>query len=83
METLRKNAYFQGYMDTFFLYPVGEEGDPWEDTRIAYEEVGLAFWEALHTGIFELEQQTRGTKDERAARNLGKSVREAYQQLTV
>lgn len=82
-ESLRKNAYFQGYMDTFFLYPEEEEDDPWEDTRAAYKEVGFALWEALHAGVFELEQQAQGTKDEQAARDLGKSIREAYQKLTV
>lgn len=82
MKKLRENAYLQGYMSTFFPYPEGEEDNPWEDTRIAYREVGFALWEALYIGSSELEQQTRGTKNQQAAQDLGKSVREAYRQRT-
>ena len=82
MRKLQEDAYFQGYMTTFSPYPAGDEDDPWEDIRIAYEEVGSALWEALHTGVSELEEQTRGTKNEQAAQDLGKSVREAYRKRT-
>lgn len=83
MKKFWEDAYFQGYMSTFFPYPAEEEDDPWEDTRIAYKEVGFALWEALYTGVSELEQQTRGTENEQAARDFGKSVKEAYRQRTV
>ena len=83
MKKLQEDAYFQGYMATFSPYPAGDEDDPWEDIRIAYEEVGSALWEALHIGVSELEEQTQGTKNEQAAQDLGKSVREAYRKRTV
>ncbi len=55
---LRNNPYLQGYMDAFALHPVGERDDPWEDVRIAYEEVGCALWDALLDLTPVLEQQT-------------------------
>ena len=75
MKTLRKNAYLRGYVHAFSLYPTGGGDDPWKDTRIAYEEVDYALWQALHDGVPDLEKYTRGTENERPAQEFGKSIR--------
>ena len=75
MKTLRRNAYLRGYVPAFSLYPTGGGDDPWKDTRIAYEEVEYALWQALHDGVPELEKYTRGTENERPAQEFGKSIR--------
>ena len=75
MKTLRRNACLQGYVPAFSLYPTGGGDDPWEDTRIAYEEVDYALWQARHDGVPELEKYTRGTENERPAQEFGKSIR--------
>lgn len=82
MKTLRRNAYLQGYARAFSLYPTGWGDDPWEDTRIAYSEVGYALWQALHDGVVDLEQFTKGTKDERTAQELGRLIRKTYRRLS-
>lgn len=63
-------------MRAFSLYPTGKNDDPWEDARIAYEEVGSALWGAFLDEVDDLERQAQGVADERKAREIGKSVRE-------
>ena len=80
MKAFRGSAYLQGCMRAFCLYPTGENDDPWEDTRNAYEEVGSALWCAFLDEVLDLERYVaQGVADERTAREIGKSVREICQ----
>ena len=82
MKTLRRNAYLQGYMHAFSLYPTGENDDPWEDTRNAYGEIGSALWCAFLDEVLDLERHiAQGVADEQTAREIRKSVKEVCRQL--
>ena len=83
MKKLLRNVYLRGYMDAFSLYPTGENDDPWEDIRLAYEEVGFDLWCSFLEEIPELEKHTRGTENERKAQELAKSVRKTCERLGV
>ena len=85
MKNLRRNAYLQGYMRAFSLYPTGKNDDPWQDVRTAYEEVGLALWGAFRDEVLDLDRRVAQgvVADERAAREIGKSVKEACQRLGI
>ena len=73
----------QGYMRAFSPYPTGTKDDPWEDTRIACEEVGSALWLAFLDEVHDLERHvaTQGVADEQTAREIGKSVKEACRRI--
>ena len=81
MNHLQNNSYLRGYMNAFSLYPVGEKDDPWDDVRLAFQEVGDALWGAMLDYTPILEQRTRGTAKEQAARKLGATVRKEYERL--
>ena len=76
-ERARSNPYMQGYMSAFALFPDSDEADPWEDIRLAYREVGDSLRQALRDDLPRLEQETRGTQNERAARELARNIRQS------
>ena len=76
-ERASNNPYLQGYMSAFSLFPDSDDADPWEDIRLAYQEVGDSLWQALRDDLPRLEQETQGTQHERAARKLARNIRQS------
>ena len=83
MKALRENPYLRGYMHAFSIFPTGKNDDVWENIHTAYDEVGSALWDVLVDWTPVLEEQTRGTKNEQKARELGRKTREACEQLAI
>ena len=83
MKALRENSYLRGYMHAFSIFPTGKNDDPWENIRVAYDEVGAALWHVLLDWTPVLEEKTRGTKNEQKARELGRKTQESYEQLAI